>query len=223
MTHHLVPSASWWAIALAVGLGSWVLRPYPDTVGEAMTPITDRGPAERANLARGIAYLAGATIAPDRPWSLSTCLGSRTRGHGYMPAPSRLGDARVATLGGGLCQLASTLHLAALRAGLEPLARKGHRQPAASMPAGLDVALWDGGQDLVLANRGNRPIRIEARLSEHGLSISLRGWHDGRGHQWSLATRDDGQGLRTSGFRRTWLPDDTVAGTLRWSDVYDTR
>ncbi|MEB3204896.1 MAG: VanW family protein [Candidatus Sericytochromatia bacterium] len=223
MSPRPLPSASWWALALVIGVGSWSLRPYPDTLGEALTTLADRGPAERANLARGIACLKGATLAPDRPWSLSACLGSRTLGHGYMPAPSRLGEARIATLGGGLCQLASTLHLAALRAGLEPLSRTGHRQPAASMPVGLDVALWDGSQDLILANRGSRPIRVEARLSEYGLRITLKGWNDGRGHQWSLATRAEVRGLRTTGTRRTWLPDGTLAGTLRWSGAYDTR
>lgn len=201
---------------------AWLLRPFPDVVGTAMTTMADRSPAERINLSRGLALIDGATLQPDVPWSLSARLGARTRHRGFVAGISRLGESRVPTAGGGLCQLASTVHLAALRAGLDPLDRHGHRQPVRSMPPGLDATLWEGGQDLVLVNRGAAPVRLRAEFTGQHLRIRFTGWADGRSHQWALSVRPDGRRLLATGERRTWLTDGTLAPSLRWSDAYSS-
>lgn len=91
-------------------------------------------------------------LAPGEVFSFNQRVGQRTVGRGYQVAQVILADALVPGLGGGICQVSSTLYAAAVQAGVTVLDRTNHSLPIWYMEPGLDATVSWGGPDLVLRN-----------------------------------------------------------------------
>ncbi|HBQ18791.1 MAG TPA: hypothetical protein DEF51_49255, partial [Myxococcales bacterium] len=137
---------------LAVSLPVTVL---PSGVGEAALPpvpaarrpvliaryATDYTPRERDRshtLAVAARALDGATVPPMGQLSFNDQVGARSRDAGYREAHVIVDGEMVDGLGGGVCQVASTLHAAAFLGGLDVIDHVPHSRPSAYIPMGLD-------------------------------------------------------------------------------------
>jgi vancomycin resistance protein YoaR len=69
-------------------------------------------------------------------------------------------------IGGGVCQVSTTLYQAALRAGLKIESRHVHAIPSNYAEKGQDATVTDDGKDLVIRNTGDSPVYIKARFEE---------------------------------------------------------
>lgn len=117
----------------------------------------------------------GRTIAPGATFSFNGAVGERTAAFGYARAVV-LRDAMIAEgTGGGTCQVASTLHAAALLAALEVVERAPHSRPSAYIRMGLDAVVVYGSIDLRLMNPWPEPVIVRARASRGRLEVSIRG------------------------------------------------
>lgn len=113
-----------------------------------------------ANIERACAAVNGVIVMPKEEFSLSKTLGSRTKDNGYKPASVLQGDKVVSEVGGGICQVATTLYNAAAEAGLDILERKAHSRAVDYSPPGKDAAVYGELYDLRFRNGLDSPVML---------------------------------------------------------------
>lgn len=116
------------------------------------------------NIATAARYLNGAVIAPGEVFSFNKTVGPRTLERGFTQAPQIVADELEDGVGGGVCQVASTLHAAAVFGGFEVLQRRSHSRPSGYTPLGLDATVVDGELDLKLRNPYESALIVHAFL-----------------------------------------------------------
>ncbi|EYF08454.1 Vancomycin B-type resistance protein VanW [Chondromyces apiculatus DSM 436] len=122
------------------------------------------GAGRAKNIARAASLLDGMVLAPGEAVSFNERVGPRTPENGFFVAPEILADETVTGYGGGTCQLASTLHAAALFGALDILDRQSHSRPSAYTKLGLDATVVYPRVDLKIRNSLPFPVMIHAFL-----------------------------------------------------------
>lgn len=109
--------------------------------------------------------ISGYILAPGEIFSFNAVVGPRDGGAGYRRAPVIMEDRLIEDVGGGVCQVSSTLYNAALLAGLEIVARSSHSLPPSYVPLGRDATVAFDYLDLRFRNTtpGYVLILVEAR------------------------------------------------------------
>lgn len=111
------------------------------------------------NLELSASKLDGIMLLPGQEMSFNTIVGERTVDRGFKKANVIVGAKGYELgIGGGICQTASTVHAAAVFAGLDVLERHPHRFRVKYIPAGLDATVNYGKKDLRLANNTPFPV-----------------------------------------------------------------
>ena len=131
--------------------------------------------ARNNNLELACKALNGMILYPGDVFDYNTALGKRTTEAGYKAAPAYNGGATVNELGGGICQVSSTLYYCTLIADLEIVTRTNHSYVSNYIPYGMDATVSWGGPDFRFANNTNYPIRLEAYLADGSVHISIIG------------------------------------------------
>lgn len=122
-----------------------------------------RGPRIH-NIRRAASYLDGTVLLPGATLSFNQRVGKRIASRGFIDAPVIVNDEMESGMGGGVCQMATTLHAAAVYGGLEVTERRSHSRPSGYAPLGLDATVIDGIQDLKLKNPYPVPLYVRAYL-----------------------------------------------------------
>ena len=117
-------------------------------------------------------------VYPGETFSFNEVLGERTAEKGYQPAGAYADGETVSQLGGGICQVASTLYYCALYADLEILEREEHMFTADYLPLGMDATVNWGTIDFRFRNNTDYPILIEANAEDSYVTVVLRGTDD---------------------------------------------
>lgn len=125
------------------------------------------------NVELAASMINGMEIAPGERFSFSNSIGSRTIANGYVVAPSFAGGRVVSSVGGGICQVSSTIHVAMLLAGITPTQRYAHSLPVDYVPKGLDSAIVEGYKDLTFTNNYDFTIVIGATYQDGVLTVSF--------------------------------------------------
>ena len=147
---------------------------FRDVLATYSTKHTNNEPRNN-NLRLACAALNGMILNPGEVFDYNTALGKRTTEAGYKPAPAYNGGATVNELGGGICQVSSTLYYCTLLADLQIVARTAHSYVSNYIPYGMDATVSWGGPDFKFANNTNYPIRLEASVSGGYVHISIIG------------------------------------------------
>ena len=127
------------------------------------------------NLKLACAAINGMVLMPGEQFDYNTALGKRTAEAGYKAADAYSGGQTVQTIGGGICQVSSTLYYCTLIADLQIDTRVAHSYTSSYMPLGMDATVSWGGPDFRFTNNTNYPIRIEAEVSGGYVKIKLIG------------------------------------------------
>lgn len=147
---------------------------YRDVLGSAATPhIVNANRTENLRLA--CLAINGMILLPGEQFDYNEALGERTEKKGYKPAASYVNGATVDTVGGGICQVASTLYYCALHADLQIDRRSPHGYAPDYLPLGMDATVSWGGPNFKFTNSTNYPIRIEAYVEDGHVFVSLFG------------------------------------------------
>jgi vancomycin resistance protein YoaR len=135
---------------------------------------TDRAHQGRAsNVALAASLLDGAVVAPGETLSFNDRVGERTIQAGFAVAPE-MADGRLHEgVGGGVCQVATALHVAAIEAGLEIVEHRTHSVPVSYAPAGLDATVYFGRIDFRVRNPHAFAIRVHAEGAEGSLVVRV--------------------------------------------------
>jgi vancomycin resistance protein YoaR len=133
-------------------------------LSEYETDFAKRGGPRVKNIARAARYLDGTLMAPGEVWSFNRTVGARTLERGFVDAPVIVADELEPGVGGGVCQVATTLFAAGVLGGLDVVKRRSHSRPSGYAPLGLDATVIDGEVDLQLKNPYPVPIIVHAFL-----------------------------------------------------------
>jgi vancomycin resistance protein YoaR len=127
------------------------------------------------NVERAAAALSGLLLQPGQILSYNGQVGPVSAETGYHEAPV-FADGQVVTgVGGGLCQVATTLYGAALRAGMTILERHPHQLAVSYIPLGEDAAVAPGFQDLKMLNSGPGPLFLTAQAGGGRVTFQIWG------------------------------------------------
>jgi vancomycin resistance protein YoaR len=128
------------------------------------------------NIRTAAAKLDGVVLGPGEMLSFNQAVGERTLEAGFALAPEIVDDELQDGVGGGTCQVASTLHAATLFGALEIVERQSHSRPSSYIQPGLDATVAWGKVDLKIRNNRSEPILIHAFLSKPtALRVELLG------------------------------------------------
>jgi vancomycin resistance protein YoaR len=112
-------------------------------------------------------------IFPGERFSFNKVVGKRTAGKGYLRAPVIIRGEFSEDIGGGICQVSSTLFNAVDNAGLQIVQRFSHSRKVSYIPPGRDATVSWYGPDFVFKNKYNQPILIQAKTLGNKLIIKL--------------------------------------------------
>jgi vancomycin resistance protein YoaR len=127
------------------------------------------------NLRIGAKALDGALLAPGEMFSFNKRIGPRVENLGYKEAPVVINGELVPDIGGGICQVSTTLYHAVLKAGLQVNARSPHSIPSTYVPLGLDAAVVYDYTDFRFTNNTQEYIYISAWLDGDTIYVTLLG------------------------------------------------
>lgn len=180
------------AIALgtivSVGGALWANRPFQAELGSYCTSLADRSEAQRHNIGQAVRALDGVVVEPGETWSFNRAVGPRTPERGYREAPAFMERDLVTSLGGGICQVSSTVYNAAAQAGMTIVERHPHFRRVASVPAGRDATVWYGMADLRFKNPFTHPVTLRVTSPGESLAVTMLG-HRADAREVRLVTR----------------------------------
>ncbi len=159
------------------------LKASNSILGEFTTEFKDSVEGRAANLANGARLINNAVLFPGEVFSGYDYLLPFEESHGYYVANSYLNGKIVESVGGGACQVTTTLYNAVLLSELEITERNAHSMTVSYVPLSMDAAIAEGSKDFRFKNDTEYPVLIEASSKDR--TITFRIW----GHE----TRDIGK------------------------------
>ena len=127
------------------------------------------------NLNLAAEKLNGTIVNPGEEFSYNKTIGQRTIAAGFKEANAYAGGKVVLDVGGGICQLSSTLYNAALLINAEITERHNHYFKTAYVPAGQDATVSWGTADFRFKNNRKYPIKIVAVAKDGVVRVDLMG------------------------------------------------
>ena len=112
-------------------------------------------------------------LFPGETFSFNKVVGKRTAGKGYLPATVISRGEFSEDIGGGICQVSSTLFNAVDNAGLKVIQRFSHSRKVTYIPPGRDATVSWNGPDFVFNNKYNQPILIQAKTLGNKVTIEI--------------------------------------------------
>lgn len=150
-------------------------------------------------------------IYPGQNFSFNTWVGPRVTEVGYKEAPTLYFGKLVSGVGGGVCQVSSTLYNAALMANLKIVQRMNHSLPSAYVPLARDATVVNDGVDLIIENASNHPILLVSNAEPPFLTVAVLGRKTG----WKTVMLDT-KIVTTFPFKTKSIPDSSLTkGTRR--------
>ena len=150
---------------------------FRDVIGTCTT--TCAGPwGRRQNIKLASAAINGRIYNPGEEFWYNATVGQRTEARGFQPAAAYSGGKTVTSIGGGICQVSSTLYYATLMADLKIVLRYAHMFDPGYMPVtGCDATVSWGGPDFAFRNSTDYPIKITTSYNDetNQLTITLLG------------------------------------------------
>lgn len=133
-------------------------------------------PNRTENLRLACEAINGTILNPGEVFSFNGIVGERTSAKGYLPATVYVtGGASAEELGGGVCQVASTIYLATLYMDLEQVHREPHMYAVSYVPYGMDATVYWGSIDYQFKNTLEMPIKIQANTDDGKVNITFWG------------------------------------------------
>lgn len=132
-------------------------------------------PSRANNIVVGARHINGKVVYPNEVVSVTKMLAPFTISNGYNSA-SIYSNGRIDSgIGGGVCQVSTTLYNALLRSELEIVERQNHSMRVHYVPAAFDAAIAEGYKDLKFKNNTKYPIYLEGYTTGNTLTFNVYG------------------------------------------------
>jgi len=148
---------------------------FPDLLATYSTTYNAGNYNRTTNIKLASAKIDGIVIMPGETFSYNSTVGQRTAAAGYKSAAVYLGGEVTTGIGGGICQVSSTLYNSVLLSNLEILERYNHGFNTGYVPAGRDATVSWGGPDFKFKNSRNYPIRIYCTNYGGRITVTIYG------------------------------------------------
>jgi len=148
---------------------------FPHTLGSYTTRFDETNVNRSTNLKLATRKINGTILKPGEVFSYNKVVGERTAANGFKEAAVYVNGSTESGLGGGICQISSTLYNTVIFANLEIVERKNHSLPVSYVPAGRDATVSYGSIDFKFKNNRSYPIKIQATASSGIVKISILG------------------------------------------------
>ena len=125
-------------------------------------------------------YIDGTVVKPGQTFSFNETVGPRTTGRGFLEGQMIIGSLLVPSIGGGVCQTATTLFNNAFELGLPITERHNHSFYISHYPLGRDATVSWGGPDFGFENDLDHAILIATSYTNSTLTFSFYGTKQGR-------------------------------------------
>lgn len=162
---------------------------FPDLLGTCSTKYVASNRNRTTNLQLAAKKVNGTVLMPGEVFSYNKVVGERTIQAGYKEAATYSNGQVVDGLGGGICQISSTLYDAVIAANLGIKERRNHQFVTSYLPAGKDATVVYGSQDFKFENTRKYPIRIEATVNGGVAKISIWGLKEDVEYEVTIETK----------------------------------
>ncbi len=162
---------------------------FPDRLSTYTTRYDSSNVDRSTNLRIACQKINGKVILPGETFSYNKALGERTAKAGYRNGKIYVGGEVVDGLGGGICQISSTLYNAVLEGNLEVLERRNHQFTTAYIPVGRDATVVYGVTDFRFKNTRKYPVRISASAKNGIATVSIYGIKEAEEYTFSFSTK----------------------------------
>lgn len=147
---------------------------FPDELGSYVTKYSNNA-NRTTNLILASNKINGTVIMPGETFSYNKTVGERTIAAGYKNASVFENGRIVDGLGGGICQVSTTLYNAVLYANLSIVERTNHMFLAGYADGGRDATVAYGSLDFRFKNNRTYPIKIESRVENGYCTVRIYG------------------------------------------------
>ncbi len=165
---------------------------FPDLLGTYKTYYNSSNKDRTTNLRLASNKIDGTVLMPGETFSYNKVVGERTIAAGYKEAPIYAGGKVVDGIGGGICQVSSTLYNAVIFANLDIVSRTNHRFVPSYVTAGRDATVVYGSIDFKFKNTRKYPIKIESSVSGGVAKVSIYGMKEEKEYDVKIETKITG-------------------------------
>ena len=128
-----------------------------------------------ANVKLSAQKITGKLLYPGQIFSYNDTVGPREKSQGFKEAMEIINGEFVPGVGGGVCQVSSTLYNAVLLAGLDIVERTNHSKPLSYVPLGRDATVVYNILDFKFVNNTSAPVMLMAETRGNKLDIGIFG------------------------------------------------
>ncbi|MBO6164065.1 MAG: VanW family protein [Lachnospiraceae bacterium] len=146
-----------------------------DQLGTFTTNYSESSKNRKTNIEIATSYLNGLVVLPGETISISETIKPRTEENGYALAAQYSSGESEQALGGGICQVSTTIYNALIRAELQIDERHNHSMVVSYVDWGTDAAIADTAKDLIFTNNLQNPIYIYGKADGDYLTFSIYG------------------------------------------------
>jgi vancomycin resistance protein YoaR len=146
-----------------------------DLLGIYSTYFNPNDTNRTSNIRLAAEKINGTLLQPGEVFSYNNVVGPRDIKHGFKEALEIVDGEFVPGIGGGVCQVSSTLYNAVLYAGLKIVDRTNHSKPLSYVPVGRDATVAYGYLDFKFANTSSTPVVVLAEVQGNQLKMGVFG------------------------------------------------
>lgn len=179
---------------------------FKDVLATFSTRYDASNTGRTTNLKLAAGKINGTVLAAGQEFSYNKIVGERTIAAGYKEAKIYASGEVVDGLGGGICQISSTLYNAAVLSNLEITQRRNHQFVTSYLPAGRDATVVYGSQDFKFKNSRKYPIKIEMTVANGMAKATIYGIKENPEYDISIQTST----VSTIPFTTTYKDDPTM-------------
>ena len=181
-------------------------KAFPDELATFTTRYDASDVDRTTNLKLACGKLNGTVVLSGETFSYNDTLGPRTVAAGYKNAKIYEAGQVVDGLGGGICQISSTLYNTALKANMEIVERRNHQFVTSYVPAGKDATVVYGSTDFKFKNTRSYPIRIVASAQNGVATVTFYGIKEEQEYEFTITPKV----IATIPYTTKYIDDNTL-------------
>lgn len=196
---------------------------FPDLLSQYSTSYSTRDQKRTTNLKLAANKINGTVLMPGETFSYNKVVGARTISAGYQEAPIYVSGKVVDGVGGGICQITTTLYNAVVYANLDIVERSNHQFVPSYAPASRDATVVYGSIDFKFKNNRNYPIKIMCTVSNGIANFQIYGLRSNNDYEVVISNRVTGttsNAIYSEAYKILKQNGQVISSTLLSQDVY---
>lgn len=196
---------------------------FPNLLSQYSTSYSTRDQKRTTNLRLAANKINGTVLMPGETFSYNKVVGERTIAAGYQEAPIYVSGKVVDGLGGGICQITTTLYNAVVYANLDIVERSNHQFVPSYAPASRDATVVYGSIDFKFKNNRDYPIKIICSVQNGIANFQIYGLKTDNDYEVTISNRVTGttsNAIYSQAYKILKQNGQVVSSTLLSQDVY---